>query len=284
MSATTQRRALSMRWPVLLPLAVAAHQFARVLRDAHDIATGRVRFASQTQAQPLLHHVKKHQSRLLRQVVDDDRWLQHGKVQNLRVAAPLLDGAVLRPGETLSFWQRVGPPLKSRGFTHGTELRRGVAQPGIGGGLCQAANVIHWLALHSPLTVVQRSTHSVDPFPDHERSIPWGTGCAVFFNHLDLRVRNDTTTTFQLRLRVTERFLEGELRSDVEPDHGWSVFERAARFEQVDGAWWRENELWRRRYRRDTGVTIDEELVKQNRARVLYVPATSSVSAHQALE
>jgi vancomycin resistance protein VanW len=34
--------------------------------------------------------------------------------------------------------------------------------------------------------------------------MPFGTGCAVFYNYVDLRFRNDTGFTFQFRLRMTE--------------------------------------------------------------------------------
>ena len=200
---------------------------------------------------------------------------------NLQIAAPLIDGVIIGPGETLSLWQRVGPPLRRRGFVDGMELARGRPRAGIGGGLCQIANVLHWLALHSPLTVVERSVHSFDPFADVERAIPWGTGCSVFFNYVDLRLKNDTTTSFQVRLRVTDRFLEGELRASEALPCSWSVFERDAGFERVDGQWFRHNELWRHVIDRRTGAHLRDEPLKKNRARVLYEPRAPSTKEAQ---
>ena len=52
--------------------------------------------------------------------------------------------------------------------------------------------------LHSPLTVVERSEHSFDPFPDKNRVLPWGVGCSIVWNYVDLVVRNDTDVTFQV--------------------------------------------------------------------------------------
>ena len=71
--------------------------------------------------------------------------------------------------------------------------------PGVGGGICQLANLVHWMVLHSQLTVVERSEHSFDPFPDKGRVLPWGVGCSIVYNYVDLVVRNDTDHTFQLR-------------------------------------------------------------------------------------
>lgn len=44
--------------------------------------------------------------------------------------------------------------------------------------------------------------------------LPWGVGCSIVYNYVDLVVRNDTATTFQLRTWVAERHLRGELRAD----------------------------------------------------------------------
>jgi len=112
-------------------------------------------------------------------------------VQNLKAAVPLLTGLLVRPGETFSFCKTIGQPTRARGFTDGMELSHGVARAGVGGGLCQLSNLLHWLVLHSPLTVVERHHHSFDPFPDDGRVLPFGSGATVFFNYRDFRFRND---------------------------------------------------------------------------------------------
>jgi len=125
--------------------------------------------------------------------------------------------------------------------------------------------------LHSPLTVVERSEHSFDPFPDNGRVLPWGVGCSIVYNYVDLVVRNDTATTFQLRTRVGERHLRGELRADRELAVSYAVEARDERFEAcADGLVRRSNEIWRTTYDRRTGVAVGEELVKRNRAVVKY--------------
>ena len=66
--------------------------------------------------------------------------------------------------------------------------------------------------LHSPLTVVERSEHSFDPFPDKGRVLPWGVGCSIVWNYVDLVVRNDTDQRSSCGSWVGERHLRGELR------------------------------------------------------------------------
>lgn len=53
---------------------------------------------------------------------------------------------------------------------------------GIGGGISQISNSIHWLVLHSELQLVERANHSFDPFADDGQVLPFGSGAAVFLS------------------------------------------------------------------------------------------------------
>lgn len=231
-------------------------------------------YASERSDAPLPHRAFSHGSRLVRRVDDAWMWLQHNKVENLRVAAPRLHGLLVAPGQTVSFCRRVGPPLRMRGFVEGMELSRGLARPGVGGGLCQIANLLHWMVLHSPLTVVERHHHGFDPFPDDGRVLPFGSGATLFWNYRDYVFRNDTDATWQLRVWLTDRELRGELRTDRPPDRRYHVFERHHRFVRRQGVLYRENELWRQVLTKGNPRTVlREELVHRNCAEVRYTPA-----------
>lgn len=216
--------------------------------------------------------VKRHSTRLIKRLGDSDLQLQRNKVVNLRIIAPLLDGVRIRPGEVFSFYRLIGEPTRARGFLDGMELSRGRPRAGVGGGLCQMASLLHWLVLHSPLTVTERSVHSFDPFPDHQRSLPFGTGCAVFYNYIDFAFRNDTSYTFQLRIWLTETDLWGELRSDREIADTYKVYEKRHRFLRRGGEFYRSNEIWRRVMERRTGRHRYDEWIKSNFVRVMYTP------------
>ncbi|MHB8872143.1 MAG: VanW family protein [Myxococcaceae bacterium] len=260
---------LSELHPALYSLAVWKNRARRFLRWTF----GPERWASSRSPHPLPFRLKRHSSRLLKHLGDTEMRLQHNKVRNLTLALPCLTGALIGPGETFSFCRLVGRPTRRRGFVLGLELAHGRPREGIGGGLCQLSNLIHWLVLHSPLTVTERSEHSFDPFPDRQRSIPFGTGAAIFYNYLDLQFRNDTPATFQLTLWLTGRDLVGELRSDREPAYSYTVLERNPRFERRGNAWFRHNEIWRKTMPREGGPVLREERVRTNCARVLYATA-----------
>ncbi len=265
---TGSRRRLAQAVPALYPLAVAAHRARRRVRWL----TSGTRWATRRRGDDLPVRVKRHNSLLLRQLGESEMWLQHNKVANLRIAAPRLDGLLIHPGETASFCRLVGKASRRRGYVEGMLLSNGKARAGMGGGICQLANLLHWMYLHSPLTVVERSAHGWDPFPDNGRVIPWGTGCAVFYNYVDLQVRNDTAATFQLRTRVGSRYLEGELRADRALPYSYSVYAKDEQFLRIGGRYFRRNEIWRSVIDRRTGDRVGEELLKRNFALATYVP------------
>ena len=265
----TARPRLTERHPWLYPLAVRVHQVRRHLAWAvSGTAWARTRGTD-----PLPFRVHRHRSLLLRDLAGAEMELQHSKVTNLRLASARVDGLVIRPGETFSFNKAVGSCTRRKGYVDGMRLSNGQAVPGVGGGICQLANLLHWMFLHAPLTVLERSEHSFDPFPDNGRVLPWGVGCSIVYNYVDLVVRNDTATTYRLQVHVGDRYLEGELRADTDPVHRYRVFARDEQFLRHQGRMFRRNEIWRSRTDRRTGNPAGEELVKHNCALVTYDPA-----------
>nr|WP_262919582.1 VanW family protein [Niabella hibiscisoli] len=199
--------------------------------------------------------------------------MQVNKVTNLKIAAKRIDGILIRPGETFSFCKLVGLPTRRKGYLLGMELSFGEARAGIGGGICQISNLIHWLVIHSPLTVTERYHHSFDPFPDDGRVLPFGSGATVFYNYRDYQFTNNTDHTFQINLWFTDKCLEGELRIDAELDYAYHVIEKDHQFLKIDGQFYRKNEIWRDKILKfKSGQVIATELITKNFARVTYIP------------
>jgi vancomycin resistance protein VanW len=233
------------------------------------------KYAGKQSEEKLAYKVKKHQSVLLRKLGGSDAQLQINKVTNLRIAIQNIDGILIKPGETFSFCKLVGFPSKRKGYLPGIELSFGEARPGIGGGICQISNLIHWLVLHSPMTVTERYHHSFDPFPDDGRVLPFGSGATVFYNYRDYQFTNNTEHTFQIHLWISEKCLEGELRCDKELDFAYHVYEKEHQFLKMDAQFFRKNEIWRDRYLKwEGGRILDSSLITKNFARVTYTPET----------
>jgi vancomycin resistance protein VanW len=263
-----QARRWSQRIPALYPLAVRYHRARRRLEWMRSDTA----FAQDVRREDLPVRVKRHKSLLLRQLGETEMWMQHNKVTNLKLACAQVDGLLIRPGETFSFNKLVGNATRRKGYLKGMRLSNGQARPGIGGGICQLANLLHWMVLHSPLTVTQRSTPSFDPFPDNGRVLPWGVGCSIVYNYVDLQFRNDTDQTFQLRVGIGDRSLEGEIFADATTPASYRVFARGERFYRAGAEHFRRNEIWRTVIDRRTGTPLGDELIRENVALVKYIP------------
>ena len=119
--------------------------------------------------------------------------LQNNKAINLQLAAPKVSGIIINPGETFSFWKLVGNPSKRRGYQMGLTIVNGNTSKGIGGGMCQFTNLIHWMTLHTELDIIEHHHHDeYDLFPDFGRKVPFGTGTSIYYNYLDYRIQNNT--------------------------------------------------------------------------------------------
>ncbi len=235
-------------------------------------------FAKNRSSTSLDHSVFRHKSFLLRKLRNVEMHLQFNKITNLRLATERINGIVIKPGESFSIWYLVGRPSALRGYKEGLVLDGGKITSGVGGGLCQLGNLLYWIALHSPLTIAERWRHSFDVFPDINRTIPFGCGATLSYNYIDLILRNDTDQSFQINLWLDDEYLNGELRSDAEPENEYSVIEAEHAFQaQWWGAYTRHNKI-ERIVRNRVSNEERTEFVTENDALMMYEPLLQSGS------
>lgn len=220
----------------------------------------------------LKHPIIRHRSVLLRQLKDVEMYLQHNKITNLRLAISKINGTIIKPGQTFSIWRLVGRPTRRKGYLEGLVLMNGKIATGIGGGLCQLGNLLYWMTLHTPLSVTERYRHGYDVFPDVNRKIPFACGATLSYNYIDLQIKNETSAAFQINLRLDEEYLNGEIRSDREPENEYEVFETDHLIKmQFWGGYTRHNKIWKRKINKIDG-SQREELVTENHAIMMYNP------------
>lgn len=239
-----------------------------LLRDVHDMFSGE-RFARELNTVPFPVVVKSHTSGILRRLEGVDMQLQHNKAVNLRLAAAKINGIVIQPGETFSFWRLVGDPSEKNGYLEGLVISSGKLERGIGGGLCQLANLIHWLVLNSPLTVTELTHHSDALFPDSGRRVPFGTGTSVFYKNVDYRFKNTTDRPVQLLVWVDEFRLCGELRSTEPFPYSYRITEENQGYIEEDGVFYRVSRVFRLTLDRERRI-VRRELILDNHSKVLY--------------
>jgi vancomycin resistance protein VanW len=227
-------------------------------------------FARERSPIPLAYSCKKHQSLLRRKLGDSDPRLQENKIMNLQLAHQPITGILIHPGQIFSFWHLVGEATAKRGYVEGMQLSRGEVKTGIGGGLCQLANLLYWMALHTPLAVIERHHHSFDPFPDDHRVLPFGSGAGIFYNYIDLRFGNPTQQTFQIHVWLTQEHLKGAVYTDQPWPYSYHVFEKNHQFIQQGDKHYRRNEIWRSQIDKRTGNLFKQELLITNFAEIKY--------------
>ena len=216
--------------------------------------------------------IHQHQTPLLRKLKSVDMWMQHNKVANLKIAQKKLDGLMLKPGETFSYWRALGKPTKSKGYLPGMQLDQGSFKAATGGGLCQMSNLIFWMAMHTPLTIVERWRHSYDVFPDANRTQPFGSGATCAYNYIDLQLRNDTDQAFQLRISLSDSHLHGEWRAERPINVNYEIFESDHLFRQEYWGYTRHNRIGRHAKHPKTGEVLYTEPLIENHAIMMYNP------------
>lgn len=215
--------------------------------------------------------VIQHESPILRKLNGVDMALQQNKSKNLEIAAQCLSGLTVRPGEVFSFWKIIGKPTSRRGFLPGLQLKNGGFTAATGGGLCQMTNLIYWMTLHTPLTVIERWRHTFDVFPDSARTLPFGSGASCVYNYVDLQILNSTNSDFRLKIWLEKGFLKGEWQSSLPSPLKYIVYEAAHEFRcEPSGGYTRRNSIRRKTFHE--GIEINDEAVTENIAWVMYNP------------
>ncbi|MEE3384860.1 MAG: VanW family protein [Prevotella sp.] len=231
----------------------------------------KTRFARERTEKPLPTLVYQHNSLIRRRLGNVNMRLQENKANNLALAVKHIDGLLIRPGETFSVWKMIGRTTKKKGYKEGLTIEKGKPSQGIGGGMCQLSNLIHWMVLHSDLTITEHHHHdALDLFPDFGRQIPFGTGTSISYNYIDYRVKNNTANTYQLRLWVDDEYLCGELRAAEQLPHTFHIHAENEFFSRENGIVYRNGQVYRDTIDRVTGQCVEKQLIRTNHARVMY--------------
>ncbi|MCM1024116.1 MAG: VanW family protein [Prevotella sp.] len=265
-----KRRLFCQISPFTYRLSTAKCIFLRRLKNFFAAVSGK-RFSVEISREKLPVTLYKHSSLIRRRLGNADMRLQENKAVNLSIAAPKISGILIHPGETFSFWRLVGNPTAEKGYLEGLTIEGGKPSQGVGGGLCQLTNLIHWMALHSELEIEEHHHHDqIDLFPDYGRKVPFGTGTSVLYNYLDYRLKNNTLNTYQIIVYTDGEYLRGELRAVDRSKFAFHVKAENERFVRTEDGVYRRGEVYRAVVDSRTGRLIKKELIRKNNAKVAY--------------
>ncbi len=156
------------------------------------------------------------------------RTSERNRAYNIRLAASRLDHVLVRPGETISFNELVGPRTPKRGFRMARVLVRGEFTQDFGGGVCQVAGTLYLAALRAGMEVVCRHRHSRPV-----GYLPPGFDATVNFGSLDLKLRNPFPNSLYLRTFVKGGRLTVLILGKSQPNRTYRIVRYTGRIGRV---------------------------------------------------
>ena len=193
-----KRKRITQLFPFLLPLRRTQRKIFFYTKMYFDQNS----YAKIKTPELLPYCIYETKSKLLNENTGFDMKYQENKVFNLRLASEPVNGIVIRPGETFSFCQCVRYAEKNKRYKDGLCLMNGKLVTVPGGGLCHLSNLLFWMFLHTPLTIVERHPHQIKDFPSPDEDEPDGVDATVSEGWLDLKVKNNTNLIFQIKISI----------------------------------------------------------------------------------
>lgn len=271
------RKRLTQLFPFLLPLRRWQKKRCFYLKMRLD----RNRYAAQLAKTRLPYPVFEDAFTVINPESGYDIAYQYNKAHNLKLAAATMDGLVIAPGETYSFWMLCRYADKKTPYKPGLSLVDGKIRGVYGGGLCQLSDLVLWLVLHTPLTIVERHPHTVKDFP--APGMPEGVDATVSEGWLDLKVRNDTEHSYQLLLDFPDELIRGRILCSEKPQYDYCLRIDGPRYFTTQGKVYERADVYRARLDPSTGEGLEEKLLYKSCTRIGYpLPAGTAVERRDA--
>ncbi len=109
------------------------------------------------------------------------------RVSNIQRFADLMQGVIIRPGESFSLNGHVGRRTIEKGFVADGAINLGVLEPQVGGGISQYATTFFNAAFFAGLEFLEYQSHSL-----YIARYPRGREATISWPQPDLKVRNNT--------------------------------------------------------------------------------------------
>lgn len=198
-----------------------------------------------------------------------DIQFQYNKVHNLKLAAKTMDKLVIAPNETFSFFWITRHADRQTRYKNGLSFVNGKIVASYGGGLCQLSNLLFWLFLHTPMTIVERHGHAAESFPSTTEDLPCGTDATISEGWLDLQVRNETDNTFQIDISFDDEHLYGRILSLRTVNTEYTVFNSFVSYIKQNEKIYQVSDVCREEIDQETGEHTKRELYI-NRCEIAY--------------
>lgn len=164
----------------------------------------------------LPYTVVNEKTRMINEESGYDIIYQKNKVDNLKIISKTMNHIYIRPKETFSFCYLARHSKKYGKYKEGLILIDGKIVARKGGGICHLSNTLYYAFLKTPLTIVERHSHKKKSLPSPDKDSLEGVDATISSGWLDLKVRNDTTNTYQIRITFDEEYMYVSILSQEE--------------------------------------------------------------------
>ena len=147
---------------------------------------------------------------LLATYTTDFNTSQANRTENIYLATQALNGKILKPGETFSFNDSVGPRTSSAGYKEAPIIVNGEISSGLGGGVCQVSTTLFNVLLLADLPISERTNHDLAV-----AYVPRGQDATVDYGNLDLKFRNNTGGFILIKCKTVQNSLTFSLYGQV---------------------------------------------------------------------
>lgn len=259
-----KRKRMTELMPGLLPLRQRQKKACFYLKMMLD----RNHYAKEKREELLENSIYTADSVIINRNSGFDIAYQYNKAYNLEVASKPVNRVLIRPGETFSFWRLLKKADAQTPYKEALALKEGEMSTAEGGGLCQLSNLLFWMFLHTPLTILERHSHSTEFFAASVCQMPEGADASVAEGWKDLKVRNDTQNVFQVLVSVNEDELWGEIRAMYPLNVEYEVYHKYLRYYSVGNDVYRENDVFRKTVSCASGTVLDDARLFHSKSMV----------------
>jgi len=144
--------------------------------------------------------------------------------KNITIPARKLDGYMLLPGDTFSFWKGIGEVSRRTGYGPGGAIINGRSQPtgALAGGICSASTTLFNAAVRAGLRIIERHHHYY-----YIGRYPVGLDATVSKPRQDMVFQNDTAHPIVIRSSASPGIVHFEIWGV--PDGRKTTFYRSAK-------------------------------------------------------
>lgn len=217
-------------FPFLLPIRIWQRNVCYQIAMYFD----KNKYASEVGEELLPYEICNSKTMMINSNSGQDIIYQKNKVDNLKIVSHTMNQVLIYPGETFSFCKLAYQSKKYGTYKEGLILVDGKLVHAKGGGICHLSNLLYYLFLMSPLTVVERHGHKVKTFPNPDKDSLDGIDATIHSGWLDLKVRNDTSNIYQIVISFDQDYMYGKILTDEEVNKKYSIINSNFKYVKQD--------------------------------------------------